>query len=380
VIGVPEESSPASSEVGVACLPGLLDTNPYQRLLYRSLASEGVLLRSGLRLEVRSLLRRRGDVRVLHFHWPELHYRQFGGPRVARGPLSALRLAIFAARLATARLLGFRVVWTVHQLAPHEQVTPRVDRLAARLLARRAARLIVHDEATLTAIERELGPEARDKTRVIPHGSYAGVYPASRSRDDARAGIGINDNRFTVLSFGHIRAYKAIDLLLEAFARVERTEIALVIAGMTHDDAAEQALRRAAAADLRIRLILGFIPDEAVGDLFAAADAAVLARPDGGTSGSLVLALSQRLPVIASSSPAYRELVGENGWLFAPGDSRSLAAALETAAAQHPARPPVPSDGLVPSWPAVAAATADVFREALGSRERAGHRLAGEPT
>lgn len=377
---MPDESFPASSEVGVACLPGLLDTNPYQRLLYGSLASEGVMLRSGFRLEVGSLLRGRGTVRVLHFHWPELHYRQFGGPAFVRGPLSALRLGVFATRLTTARLLGFRIVWTVHQLAPHEQVTPQVDRLAARLLARQAARLIVHDEATLTAIEREFGPRARAKTRVVPHGSYAGVYPARRSRVEARAAIGIDDDRFTLLSFGHIRAYKAIDLLLEAFARIERTEIALVIAGMTHDAAAEQALHRAAVADPRIRLIVGFIPDDAVGDLFAASDAAVIARPDGGTSGSLVLALSQGLPVIASSSPAYRELVGENGWLFAPGDSHSLAAALETAAAQHRMRPPVPVDGRVPSWPAVAAATAVVFREALGIRGRAGHRLAGEPT
>lgn len=382
MIVVPEASSLASPEVGVACLPGLLHTNPYQRLLYESLVAEGVVLRGGLRLEVGSLVRERRSAQILHFHWPELHYRQFGGSALLRGPLSAVRLAIFAVRLRVARLLGFRVVWTVHQVAPHERSTPRVDRLAARLLARSAARLIVHDEATRSAIDRQLGHRATAKTRVIPHGSYANVYPASQTRAEARAAIGLGNDRFAVLSFGHIRAYKAIDFLLEAFAEVRGPTVTLVVAGMVHDATAEQALRDAAAADPRILLILGYMPDDAVGNLFEAADVAVVARPDGGTSGSLVLALSQGLPVVAARVPAYSELVGTKGWLFTPADKHSLTAALEAAAADPAAtgrlRGSLPR--VVPSWPAVAAATAAVFRETLPARPHATRSVAGRTT
>jgi glycosyltransferase involved in cell wall biosynthesis len=60
----------------------------------------------------------------------------------------------------------------------------------------------------------------------------------------------------------------------------------------------------------------------------------VLPRGDGGTSGSLVLALTLGVPVVAADAPSYRELVGEGaaGWLFRPGDAASLASALERAA------------------------------------------------
>jgi uncharacterized protein YciI len=54
---------------------------------------------------------------------------------------------------------------------------------------------------------------------------------------------------------------------------------------------------------------------------------------DGGTSGSLILALSFGVPVVAADRPSYRDLLanGEAGWLFAAGDSESLARALDVA-------------------------------------------------
>ena len=59
---------------------------------------------------------------------------------------------------------------------------------------------------------------------------------------------------------------------------------------------------------------LGFVPTDQVRELFEAADAAVVARRDGGTSGALVLALSLGVPVVASS--VYAGLVGDAGWLY----------------------------------------------------------------
>lgn len=384
MIVVPEASSLGGPAFGVVCLPGLLHTNPYQRLLYDSLESEGFVLTEDVRLKVGSLVRGRRRARILHFHWPELQYRQFAGPQLLRGPLAAARLAVVAGRLAIARILGFRVVWTVHQVYPHERSTPLVDRVAARLLAVTASRLIVHDEATRTTLGAELGPRAARKVRVIPHGSYVDVYPAGRPRADARAALALDEQTFVFLSFGHIRAYKGIDLLLAAFAEVREPAVALIVAGMVHDATAEQSLREAAAADPRIRLELGFVPDDAVGDLFAAADVAVVSRPDGGTSGSLVLALSQGLPVVAAETAAYGELVGAAGWLFTPDDEHALTAALEAAAAGREAvcreRASAADPGRVTAWPAVAAATAAVFREALAANARAPSAAVRETT
>jgi len=88
-------------------------------------------------------------------------------------------------------------------------------------------------------------------------------------------------------------------------------------------------LDEAAERDCRIRFLPRFVRDERVANFFAAADVAVVPRRDGGTSGSLILALSFGVPVVAADRATYRELMadGEAGWLFEPGDpGRSRAA------------------------------------------------------
>jgi len=189
---------------------------------------------------------------------------------------------------------------------------------------------------------RELGI-APERIAVVPHGSYVGVYPsqpdAEAARHATREELGLPGEAFVFLAFGHLRGYKEIGLLLEAFAQVADERARLLIAGLPLDEQATKATREAARRDPRIRLVLEFVPDERVAELFAAADAAVLCRGDGGTSGALILALSLGTPVVAAAVPTATELLqGERaGWLFAPGDKASLSGALERAASDRSA-------------------------------------------
>jgi beta-1,4-mannosyltransferase len=352
----------------VACLPARLETNPYQRLLYEAVARQGVSVVDGVSLGVGSLLRHRGRVFILHIHWPEGFYR--GGRRRFKGQASLLVTA-FVVRLVVARALGYHVIWTAHQVYPHERATPYADRVAALALSRVASRLIAHDETTRSSIERELGVRAARKTRVVPHGSYVGVYPEGRPQAEVRRELGLAEDDYVFLAFGHVRAYKGVSVVLEAFARLSAQAARLVVAGMPHDSHTERELRSAAAADPRIRLLLEYVPDERVAELFAAADAAVVARKDAGTSGALVLALSQGLPAVYPDASPYRELVGDAGWPFAGGDAE-LAACLETAVSDRAGttrRATAARARMAPyDWEAVARSTVAVFAEVLGRR------------
>ena len=142
--------------------------------------------------------------------------------------------------------------------------------------------------------------------------------------------------RFVFLCFGQLRTYKDVSLLLTAFAQTtaELPNVALVIAGAPKDTAVVAEIERAAAADRRIRPLIGFVPDDHVAELFGAADAVVYPRADGGTAGSLLLSLSLGRPVVVARKPAYQALVGDElaGWLFTPGDAGSLAKTLVRAA------------------------------------------------
>jgi glycosyltransferase involved in cell wall biosynthesis len=316
----------------VVSLPPPIPQNPYQRLLYGELETYGMMLATEPRFRCVSLWKARRERGVLHFHWPQPYYRFQGQPRCLRRPLSWLRLGLFFMRLRWARLLGYSLVWTIHQVYPHE-FHERLDRVGALALAHACHALVANDRSTADNARDELGSRIQT-IEIIPQGPYIGVYPEGRPRDVVRNELGFSKDAFVFLSFGNIRRYKQLDLLLEGFSSAAIPNSALLIAGVPMDEASERALCVAEAKDDRIKIHLSFVPDERVAELFGACDVAVFARGDGGTSAAIVLALSLGVPVIAADVPAYRELIGAGsaGWLFEAGVAASLREALEIAA------------------------------------------------
>jgi beta-1,4-mannosyltransferase len=357
----------AAGRASLASFPPVLAANPYQRLLYEQLTALGIPLAPAERFRLGALRRMRSSVRYLHFHWPQSYWRHQHGPALLRSPLSLAKIGLFGLRLAAARALGYRILWTVHQVSPHEVAGERIDRLGARVLARFSHVLVAHDEATVEEVRAKLG-SAGERVAVVPHGSYVGVYPEGRGRDAVRAELGLDPDTTAFLAFGDLRAYKAVEVLLDAFRIAPLDDAVLLVAGSDRVGRGA-AVVAAAEADPRIRPLLGFVPDARVGELFAAADVAVVARGDGGTSGSLILALSMAVPVVAARQPAYERLTadGAAGWLFEPGDAESLGAALaeaeEAGAAERTRRG---REGLkqveLARWPDIGASTAALLR------------------
>jgi glycosyltransferase involved in cell wall biosynthesis len=327
-------SAPTLPRGQLATFPSVLTTNPYQRLLYEQLTRYGFTLAEDPSFEVGWLVRARKDAGYVHFHWPQSHWRHDDCRNRRASALSWVELGLFGVRLAAARGLRYRVAWTIHQVYPHEVKSPRLDRMGAKLLARGSNVLIAHDLGTRETAREVLGRAAR-RIEIVPHGSYIGVYPPGRSRAAVRKELGIPADAFVFLCFGDLRLYKEVDRLIEAFTRADLANAALIVAGTVCAPEQGEAVRAVAKRDRRVKPVLSFIGGERVAELFEAADAAVIARGDGGTSGSLILSLSLGVPAVAARRTVYEELLdGEaSGWLFAPGDADSLRQALERAAA-----------------------------------------------
>jgi glycosyltransferase involved in cell wall biosynthesis len=357
--------------------PGKSD-NPCLDLLDEQLTRLGAAVRSDSELSARWLWRSRHAVGLLHFHWrPDVHYACLGRaldertvcrPRL-QGHRSWLKLVAFAGRLAAARTLGYRLAWTIHEVYPNETelrppgtISRRVDRTGGRILARFSDVLLAHDHGTAERAGAELGLEG---VTVVPHGSYVGVYPPGRSRAAVRRELGIPEDAFVFLCFGDVRPDKELELVLDAFASIEDPRMALVVAGRIKDERSARLIGAAAARDPRIRSRLGLVPRGQVAELFGASDAAVLGRGQVWTSGSLILALSLGVPVVASRLPIHEDLVGDGqaGWLFEPGDRWSLRESL-VAAQAHPAVARTKGEAALrrahglPSWSEVAERTA----------------------
>jgi beta-1,4-mannosyltransferase len=298
----------------------------YVRLLGAALTRAGVEVTTADRPALWRMGWRR-DVNLVHLHWLEfIAPSASGGVGLIR---TVIRDARLIATLAWLRLRGIRLVWTVHNLSPHEPVRPRLEALLALLVSRISHALVAHSAYARMRIVERWGGAA--KVAVIPHGNYIGLFPpAPRTREEIRRSLGIPDDAYVFLAFGQVRHYKRLMDLVRAFRALRRDDMRLLIAGkpVAGDEAVR--LRTAAAADARVRLDLREVPDREVADLHLCADAAVLAYRDVFSSGALLLALSFGLPVIAPDVGTAAELVGtEAGELFAPG---GLTAALGAAA------------------------------------------------
>jgi hypothetical protein len=279
-----------------------------------------------------------------------------------------VKLALLAIRLCAARVLRYRIVWTAHQVLPHETSSRRLDRAGARIVARTAHSIIVHDDATRRSLDLILGSRAARKAAIVPHGTFADAYRPGRARAEVRSDLGLGEDTFVFLAFGHVRAYKDLDLLLDGFRVAGLDDAALVIAGQPHDGGVVAEIMAAAERDPRIVPLLRFVEDDRVAELFGAVDAAVVSRRDGGTSGVLVLAQAFGVPVVAADTASYREALGGEaaGWLFAPGDVDSLADALASAAsASAEARARGGRAAVPTSWDEVGARTAAVYAAAV---------------
>lgn len=131
----------------------------------------------------------------------------------------------------------------------------------------------------------------------------------------------------TFLSFGNIRDYKRIDVLIKAAQDTyERTGklFRVIIAGNCNNWAKYQTLiKYPQLFDLRIKRV----ENEDIPNLFGESHYFVAPYQDIAQSGSVIVAINYDCPIIASNLEAFREYVvdGKTGYLIKPADEEDLA-------------------------------------------------------
>jgi glycosyltransferase involved in cell wall biosynthesis len=128
---------------------------------------------------------------------------------------------------------------------------------------------------------------------------------------------------------GRLKRYKGVDLILQAFATLNRADSSLAIAGAGDYREHLEQLATALGISDRVRF-LGFISAEEKRDLLRKSWASVFASPKEGWGLTNLEAQASGTPVIASDSPGLREslIPGDTGILVAHGDTIALAAAM----------------------------------------------------
>jgi len=156
----------------------------------------------------------------------------------------------------------------------------------------------------------ELQPDA--SYTVIQHPLYS-HFGERKDRLETERKLGLEHGRKNILFFGLIRAYKGLDILLEAFGMLPE-DYQLIIAGEPYGpfDIYQEIIDRLPNKD-RIRLNLKYIKDSEVSDWFSAADLAVLPYRSATQSGISSVSYHFEVPMIVTDVGGLKETIGDRG-------------------------------------------------------------------
>ncbi len=209
-----------------------------------------------------------------------------------------------------------RCVALVHNMFPHEKSA--LDKLFAPYFVKSQdafvalSESVVNDIRTLTSAPASFSPHP-----IYDH------YGARMTKAEACAALNLDAKKDYVLFFGLVRAYKGLDLLIDAFGRVKDKlpNMRLLIAGEFYEDEEKYRLqiRNHGLEDLVI-CRNEFIPDADLRKYFGAADLIAQPYKSATQSGVTQVAFHFEKPILVTNVGGLGEIVhdGKMGYAVEP--------------------------------------------------------------
>ena len=306
--------------------------NPYKRFLVQQLQTHDIqveLKRWSVFFLPKVL--EKGIPKALHFH--TLH-----SFLLARNAITQpLKFLIFFSQLLILKLLGVRLVWTVHEwtnkLKSGRQSIPP---LYAKIIGRCLDAIICHCQSTQRDIEQAMSLEPNGRVVVIPHGHYIDAYDNQISQAEARRKLSIHEESTVFLMFGSIYRYKGVIEALDAFnsLSLQKNEAILLIAGSLKEEGLRKEIEHRILGRKNISFIEQRIAEEEVQIYMNASDCVITPYQTFTTSGVAILIMSFARACIAPRVGFFEDILDKSGAILydfnsPTGLQEALKAALE---------------------------------------------------
>lgn len=242
---------------------------------------------------------------VCHFHW--IH----GKTKIAKSNAEADEAVEYWRKLLQRiKENGHKIVWTVHNVMPHETVWVEQDKEIHQMVADAADALHVMatDSAALTKPFYVLD---ESKMFRVQHPVYTGTQPDQISQDEARSQLGIEKEEFVFLSFGAIIEYKGYDRLMAVYDQLRgrtRRKTRLIIAGAPTDTELAERVKVWAESKEDVILDVATVPNDKLQVYFRSADLAVCPYWQTMNSGVAMMALTFDLPILGPNSGGFLDV------------------------------------------------------------------------
>ena len=213
-----------------------------------------------------------------------------------------------------------KTIGLLHNLLPHERKW--FDPYFAKLFLRQTQACLTLSQAVAQQVQH-YRPELPTKTEAHPlYDNYGEIIPKSLARQQLQ----LPETAKIVLFFGFVRAYKGLDLLLEALldARLKNLNVQVIIAGEFYDKPSQyQTWLQVLEQEHRLHLFNEFIPHEQVAQYFCAADLVVQPYRHATQSGISQLAYHFEIPMVVTEVGGLPEIVphGQSGYVVPPNAS-----------------------------------------------------------
>lgn len=201
--------------------------------------------------------------------------------------------------LEEAKKNNIRIIWVFHNKIPHDSTDVEKKEELMLYLMGISDTILIHSRSSLTYLEKSLpGLETQKKVFYVPHMNYCGKY--YRYGGNVREKNGIGEEKFVFGFIGALKAYKNIELLMEAFQEVSIPNSVLFIVGYAEDALYYKTLEDCAKKYTNVVIKNEYIFNAEMGSYLDAIDVMVLPYVGDSSlnSGAMMMAFSYQTPVI----------------------------------------------------------------------------------
>ncbi|WP_430494466.1 glycosyltransferase [Rossellomorea marisflavi] len=289
-------------------------TNKYNELLSTSLEEEGIDVKEFNKSKAFKM--KKND--IFHFHWI---YPLYQANNRLIFIMKSIALVIY---LYINKVRGVKLVWTLHNLYPHKYKFIKLEKLVRKIILLIVDEIFVASTSIKDKVIKEFSLNA-NKVSVVKHGHYLDAYPTNELKRDK---YNISKEDYVFLFLGAIQEYKGTLKLLEEYVKTNiYSNSKLLIVGKP-DQIMKEKLKKF-QNDKNIILDLRFVPEEEINGIIGISNIVVLPYKQITTSGSAILALSNKKPFIAPKNAFFEEYFNDRTCILYSNDD--LKEALEAA-------------------------------------------------